>query len=135
MYFDLHCHSVASDDARGTVAQYAKWIASLRKKGYTVDGLVLTEHRGFNPALDYRAIADEFELQIYQAAELDTDTGHFLVFGVNEDLISKFDFKNVRMNAVDLVRTADASGAIAVPAHPGREKVSFIDLAADKDFS
>lgn len=133
--FDLHCHSVASDDARGTVAQYAKWIASLRKKGYRVDGLVLTEHRGFNPDLDYSAISDEFELQIYQAAELDTDTGHFLLFGVNDELLRRFDFKNVHMDAVELVKVADATGAIAVPAHPGRERVSFIDLAGEKDFA
>jgi predicted metal-dependent phosphoesterase TrpH len=135
MYFDLHCHSVASDDARGTVAQYAKWIASLRKKGFTVDGLVLTEHRGFNPALDYSAIADEYELQIYQATELDTDTGHFLLFGVNPELQRAFDFKNVRIDAVELVRIADETGAVAVPAHPGRERVSFIDLAGERDFS
>jgi predicted metal-dependent phosphoesterase TrpH len=135
MYLDLHCHSVVSDDARATVEQYAKWIASLRKKGFQVDGLVLTEHRTFDRDGDYRAVEDAYDLAVFRASELDTDAGHFLVFGVNDDLLRLFDFTDVRMDAVELVRSCDRLGAIAVPAHPGRERVSFIDLAGDRDFS
>jgi predicted metal-dependent phosphoesterase TrpH len=135
MYLDLHCHSVVSDDARATVEQYAKWIASLRRKGYRLDGLVLTEHRTFDRDGDYRAIEDAYDLAIFKASELDTDAGHFLVYGVNEELLRRFDFADVRLDAVELVRVCEAVGAIAVPAHPGRERVSFIDLAGDRDFS
>ena len=39
-YFDLHCHSIASDDSRASVEQYLKWIKSLRKKGSKIDGIV-----------------------------------------------------------------------------------------------
>ena len=49
----MHTHSVSSDDARATVEQYLKWIHSLRRKGYRVDGIVLTEHRKFDRDLDY----------------------------------------------------------------------------------
>jgi predicted metal-dependent phosphoesterase TrpH len=135
MFFDLHCHSVVSDDARATVEQYAKWIASLRRKGYRVDGIVLTEHRTFDRTGDYRALEDAYELAIFKASELDTDTGHFLVYGVNDALLRRFDFTNVRIDAVELVRECEANGAIAIPAHPGRERVSFIDLAGERDFS
>lgn len=135
MFFDLHCHSIVSDDARATVGQYAKWIASLRRKGYRIDGIVLTEHRTFDRDGDYRAIEDAYDLAIFKASELDTDAGHFLVYGVNDALLRQFDFANVRIDAVELVRRCEAEGAIAVPAHPGRERVSFIDLAGDRDFS
>ena len=135
MYLDLHCHSVVSDDARATVEQYAKWIASLRRKGYRVDGIVLTEHRTFDQQGDYRAIEDAYDVAIFKASELDTDAGHFLVYGVNDELLRRFDFANVRLDAVELVRVCEEVGALAVPAHPGRERVSFIDLAGDRDFS
>ncbi len=135
MYLDLHCHSVVSDDARATVEQYAKWIASLRRKGYRVDGIVLTEHRTFDSAGDYRRVEDAYGLLVLKATELDTDSGHFLLFGVNADLLRRFDFRDVRIPAVELVRLADATGAIAIPAHPGRENTGFVDLMGDQDFS
>jgi hypothetical protein len=53
MFLDLHSHSVSSDDSRATVEQYLKWIQVLRKREYTVDGFVLTEHRKFDSHLDY----------------------------------------------------------------------------------
>ena len=48
LYLDMHSHSVSSDDSRATVEQYVKWIQVLRKRGHTVDGIVLTEHRKFD---------------------------------------------------------------------------------------
>ena len=57
MYLDLHSHSVSSDDSRATVEQYLKWIQVLRKRGYTVDGIVLTEHRQFDADKDYSVLA------------------------------------------------------------------------------
>lgn len=135
MNLDLHCHSVASDDSRATVEQYAKWISVLRKKGYQIDGIVLTEHRGFDRVNDYRAIEDKYELLILKATELDTNCGHMLVYGVTDHLLDNFDFKNVRMDAPALVREAEASGAIAIPAHPGRERVGFVEFVDKHDFS
>ena len=61
MNLDLHCHSVSSDDSRATVEQYLKWIVSLRKKGYIVDGIVLTEHRKFDIDLDYTELSDKYD--------------------------------------------------------------------------
>ncbi|MFN8534323.1 MAG: PHP domain-containing protein [Dehalococcoidia bacterium] len=135
MYLDLHCHSVVSDDARATVEQYAKWIASLRRKGYRVDGIVLTEHRTFDRRGDYRAVEEAYDLRVFKACELDTDAGHFLVYGAGEELLRRFDLADVRIDAVELVRFCESNGAIAIPAHPGRENVSFIDLAGERDFS
>jgi predicted metal-dependent phosphoesterase TrpH len=135
MILDLHCHSVVSDDSRASVEQYAKWIGVLRKKGYRVDGIILTEHRTFDRTGDYRDLEDKYELLILKASELDTNCGHMLVYGVNDHLLKTFDFKNVRMDAPSLVREAEVSGAIVVPAHPGRERVGFVEFVDKFDFS
>lgn len=119
-YFDLHSHSVASDDSRATVEQYLKWIRSLRNRGMQVDGIVLTEHRQFNGDADYSALAMEHGVTVLKASELDTRHGHFLVYGVTEELTRSIDFSDVHMDPFLLMEAAEASGAIVVPAHPGR---------------
>ena len=120
MYLDLHSHSVSSDDSRATVEQYLKWIAVLRKRGHTVDGIVLTEHRKFDYGLDYSALAQQYDVMVLKGSELDTRYGHFLVYGVNEALTDDIDFGDVKMDARELMKAARQHEAIAIPAHPGR---------------
>ena len=57
MIIDLHSHSIVSDDGRAKVENYCQWI---RKKSMPLDGLVLTEHRLYDDASDYRHLEDEF---------------------------------------------------------------------------
>ena len=45
MIFDLHTHSIKSDDGKARVENYCQWI---RKKDLGLDGFVLTEHRQFD---------------------------------------------------------------------------------------
>ena len=127
MLLDLHTHSVASDDSRATVEQYIKWANVLRKKGKSIDGFVLTEHRQFNHNIDYSKLASESGLVILKGAELDTDTGHFLVYGISEEITNKIDFSNVNMSAQKLVDCCDIYGAVAIPAHPGRAGIGFAE--------
>jgi len=55
-YFDLHSHSTdASDDAGGTVEGYAKWIVARRKRGFHIDGFVLTRS-AFHHSVNYRSV-------------------------------------------------------------------------------
>jgi PHP family Zn ribbon phosphoesterase len=128
---DMHNHSVASDDARATVEQYAKWLTMLRGKGLEIDGFVLTEHRQFDSTADYSDLAEQYDLAIFNAAELDTDAGHFLVYGVSPELTEKFDFRNVTIHAEDLVEVAEKTGAIAVPAHIGRYNIGFCEFVSE----
>ncbi len=79
MYLDLHSHSVSSDDSRATVEQYLKWIQVLRKRGYSADGIVLTEHRKFDRDKDYSVLAAQYGVVVLKGSELDTRFGHFLV--------------------------------------------------------
>ena len=131
MFLDLHTHSVASDDSRATVEQFVRWTGVLRKKGYQIDGFVLTEHRQFDHQIDYTELGTESGLLILKGAELDTDTGHFLVYGVTEELTNEINFGNVHISAVELVEIARDLGAIAIPAHPGRAGIGFSEYLAN----
>ena len=127
MYLDLHSHSVSSDDSRATVEQYLKWIQVLRKRGNTVDGIVLTEHRKFDADLDYSALAEQYNVLVLKGSELDTRYGHFLVYGVTEPLTREIDFADVRIDARELMKAASHHGAFALPAHPGRFGIGLVD--------
>lgn len=127
----MHTHSVSSDDSRAAVEQYVKWVGVLRRKGYRMDGFVLTEHRKFDLDKDYSALAKENDVLVLKGSELDTNCGHFLVYGVTEELTRRIDFGNVHMDAAELVRTAEKCGAIAVPAHPGRFGIGFCEYVGE----
>ena len=127
MYLDLHSHSVSSDDSRATVEQYLKWIQVLRKRGFTVDGIVLTEHRQFDVDKDYSALAQQYDVLVLKGSELDTRYGHFLVYGVTGALAQDIDFSDVRIDARELMQAAGHHGAVALPAHPGRFGIGLVD--------
>jgi predicted metal-dependent phosphoesterase TrpH len=122
MILDLHSHSVASDDGRAKVENYCQWI---QKKSLPLDGFVLTEHRQFDDANDYRALEDKFGILILKASEVETEYGHVLVFGVNDDLKASFDFADIRNPLAMVIEEAKRCGAVAVPCHPGRPKVGM----------
>ena len=131
MFIDLHTHSVSSDDSRATVEQYARWVGVLRRKGHRIDGFALTEHRKFDFDKDYSDLTSANDVLIMKGSELDTNMGHFLVYGVTEALTDAIDFSNVHIDAISLVHTARETGAIAIPAHPGRFGIGLCEFAGD----
>jgi predicted metal-dependent phosphoesterase TrpH len=122
MILDLHSHSIVSDDGRAKVENYCQWI---RKRELPLDGLVLTEHRLFDDESDSRKLEDKYGLLILKASEVETEYGHVLLFGVNEDLVQAFDFSRVDLPLASVVAEANQRGAIAVPCHPGRTRVGM----------
>lgn len=129
MILDLHTHSIKSDDGRAKVGNYCQWI---RKKELPLDGFVLTEHRQFDSESDYRHLEDEYGLLILKASEVETDYGHVLVFGVNEDLVNAFDFADVRNPIGEVLAAAERCGAFAAPCHPGRKRVGLFSHYENK---
>jgi hypothetical protein len=123
---DLHLHSEASDDSRAPVEAYLKWLARKRDER-PLEGLVLTEHRQFNTAGDYRELEDRYGMLILKASEVETDYGHVLVYGVNDDILKRFDFKNVRLPAQEVITEVARMGGIAMPCHPGRPTIGLIE--------
>lgn len=122
MILDLHNHSIKSDDGRAKVENYCLWI---RNRDVPLDGFVLTEHRQFDAESDYRRLEDRFGLRILKGSEVETDYGHVLVFGVNEDLLHAFDFGRIDLPLPVVVEASRRCGAIAVPCHPGRPRVGM----------
>ena len=122
MILDLHNHSIKSDDGRAKVENYCQWI---RKRELSIDGFALSEHRQFDEGSDYRKLEDEYGLLILKASEVETEYGHVLVFGVNEDLLHAFDFSAIDLPLATVLREAERCGAVAVPCHPGRPNVGL----------
>ncbi|TMA58617.1 MAG: hypothetical protein E6J75_04945, partial [Deltaproteobacteria bacterium] len=98
MILDLHLHSELSDDSRAPVEAYLK-VLQRKRAERPLDGIVLTEHRQFDLGRDYRALEDRYGFLILNAAEVETDYGHVLVYGVNPDILARFDFTDVRLPA------------------------------------
>src|SRR5438552_1742601 len=69
MILDLHLHSELSDDSRAPVEAYLKLLQRKRRER-PLDGIVLTEHRQFDPGRDYRALEDRYGFLVLTAAEL-----------------------------------------------------------------
>ena len=125
-FLDLHSHSTdASDDAGGTVEGYLKWIAGRRKRGLRVDGFVLTEHRNFDPSVTYDDLARQYDTLVLKGAELETDVGHVLVYGIDERLKREFDFSRVDLSSADLFSAVWDFGGFAVGAHAGRPRIGI----------
>ena len=122
MLLDLHTHSIKSDDGRAKVENYCQWI---KAKNIPIDGFVLTEHRQFDDASDYSTVADKFGLTILKGAEVETEYGHVLVFGVTESLQKAFDFSNTHLSLEMVLEVSEAHGAVAAPCHPGRPRVGM----------
>ena len=127
----MHSHSVSSDDSRATVEQYLKWIQVLRKREYSIDGIVLTEHRKFDRDAEYSSLARDYDILVLKGSELDTKYGHFLVYGVTDPLLDSVDFSDVTMDPLNLMRQARSHGAIAIPAHPGRPRIGLSGFVGD----
>ena len=133
-YLDLHAHSTdASDDAGGTVEGYLKWIAARRKRGDRIDGVVLTEHRQFDPAVRYDELAERYAVTVLLGAELETDVGHVLVYGVTPALAERFDLADVALPHRELLAAVRDEGGAAVPAHAGRPRIGLWDHAQRGD--
>ncbi len=122
MRLDLHTLSFKSDDGRAKVENYCQWIL---KKELPLDGFVLTEHRQFDAESDYRHLEDQYGLVIMKASEVETDFGHVLVFGVNDDLLGALDFTDVRLPLEVVLEESSKAGAFAAPCHPGRKRVGL----------
>ncbi|MEE8079096.1 MAG: PHP-associated domain-containing protein [Pseudomonadales bacterium] len=122
MILDLHTHSIKSDDGRAKVQNYCQWI---RSRELPIDGFVLTEHRQFDLESDYSSLAKSFDLCILKGAEVETEYGHVLVFGVTEALMGEFDFSDIQLPLAQVIEAAARHDAVPVPCHPGRKRVGM----------
>jgi len=126
MILDLHAHSNASDDSRAPIEGYLKWLQKKREV-VPVDGIVLTEHRQWSSEVDYRDLEDRYDTLILRGAEVETDYGHILLYGVTDEMARRFDFTDVHLRAQEVVTEVDRMGGIATPCHPGRPSIGLCE--------
>ncbi len=126
MILDLHAHTDASEDSRAPIEGYLKWLQRKRDL-IPLDGIVLTEHRQWNPDVDYRDLEDQYGILLLRGAEVETDYGHVLIYGVNEDMTRRFDFTDVRLPAQEVIREVARLGGVAAPCHPGRPTIGLCE--------
>ena len=50
-----------------------------------------------------------------------------LVYGVNDSMLERFDFTNVRLSAQEVITDVEELGGIAVPCHPGRPTIGLCE--------
>ena len=122
MILDLHTHSIKSDDGMAKVENYCQWVSA---RQLPIDGFVLTEHRQYDAASDYSALAAKHGLVILKGSEVETEYGHVLLFGVTEALTRALDFTRVDLPLAEVLAQAERHGAVAVPCHPGRPRVGM----------
>lgn len=122
MILDLHAHSIKSDDGRAKVQNYCQWI---KTRDIAIDGFVLTEHRQFDHESDYSDLAAKHGITILKGAEVETEYGHVLVFGVTPGLQEQFDFSNIHLPLAQVLEACAEHNAVAVPCHPGRKRVGM----------
>lgn len=108
---------------------YLKWIAARRRRGYRIDGFVLTEHRHFDPAVRYDELSARYDVAVLHGAELETDVGHVLVYGITPGLARRLDFADVSLSHRELLQAVRDEGGAAVPAHAGRPRIGLWDHA------
>ena len=109
MRFDLHVHSIHSNDGSATPKEI---IGQARKHG--INGLAITDHNSLEGAIQAKSEAAGMkDFVVVRGMEVSAKEGHVLVYGIDEPI-------GRGLHAVDVVRRAGELGGIAVAAHPFR---------------
>jgi sugar phosphate isomerase/epimerase len=111
LLIDLHCHSYPkSDDSFMSVDEL---IEGAKASG--IDGVCLTEHDAFWSGDEVRELSTRHGFLVLAGSEINTDTGHTLVFGLDQ-----YEFGMHRPEFLS-ERVARRGGAI-IAAHPYRRR-------------
>ena len=108
---DLHAHSYPkSDDSFMSVDEL---IESAKAVG--LDGVCLTEHDTFWNMEEVGALSRRHDFLVLPGSEINTDTGHLLVFGLREYVFG--------LHKPDVLRHAvKMEGGVVIAAHPYRRR-------------
>lgn len=122
MLIDIHVHTHLSDDSKTAPEKY---VEAVIKSGAGLGAICFTEHRRFprDPEVGriYAELADNHGIVIIKGVEADTDLGHLLVFGLNDEVLRRFDMEHRMLKSAHLIDVIHKEGGIAIPAHPFRD--------------
>lgn len=114
MLIDLHCHTKYSGDNK---LEPVELIYAARARG--LDAVCITEHDSFRASEPIEKIAEAEGFLVFRGAEINTDKGHILAFGFQDD--SWKNEKSGYYSRIGEIRPkVQACGGILVPAHPFR---------------
>jgi len=114
LIIDLHTHTrVGSDDSFISIAQL---VEKARKSG--LDGVCITDHEWFWKPETIEELCREHDFLLLPGVEMNTDEGHFLVFGLD-----KYIFGMHRTGF--LKQVLDDVGGVMVLAHPYRRNMYY----------
>src|SRR4051794_19540552 len=106
---DLHCHSSRFSACSSLDPDTLVRLAAAAG----LDAVCLTEHDRLWPPAELDALAERHGIAVLGGAEVTTELGHVLVFGVERLPPAMF-------LAATLVEAVRAQGGVAVLAHPAR---------------
>jgi predicted metal-dependent phosphoesterase TrpH len=111
LLIDLHTHSYPKSD--DSFVEVDELIDNAKTLG--LDGICLTEHDAFWAAEEVRDLSRRHEFLVLPGCEINTDTGHVIVFGLEQYIfgLHKLDFL--------LASVRQRSGAM-IAAHPYRRR-------------
>jgi predicted metal-dependent phosphoesterase TrpH len=122
MLIDLHVHTQLSADSNVAAENYLRAAAA---KVPALDAICFTEHRLYpaDAAIGdtYAELEQQFGILIFKGIEADTNLGHLLIFGVNDEIRRRFDLTGRMHRAERLIELVHAEGGVAIPAHPFRD--------------
>lgn len=117
MIIDLHCHTRPwSDDS---FLEPAELIQQAKQAG--LDAICLTEHECFWDKKALSRLGREHGFLVLPGVEINTDDGHFLVFGIKEYSFGMWRTEYLR-------QIVDEAGGVMVLAHPYRRNFYRDDL-------
>lgn len=106
--FDLHVHTQASFDAKGSVLDLAM---EARERG--LHGFAVTDHNTVPDPEELRLAMEQTGLVILSGSEVSTVEGHVLALGVETEVEKGHSLE-------DTVAAITAQGGVAAPSHPLR---------------
>jgi predicted metal-dependent phosphoesterase TrpH len=131
MIVDLHVHTNLSADSNVAPRQYLEFAA---KSARGLGAICFTEHRLFptDPEIDrlYAELSQQFQIAVFKGVEADTDLGHLLMFGINHEVMRRFDLSSRMLKSEHVIEVLYHEGGMAIPAHPFRESGFGVRLDA-----
>jgi len=117
LIIDLHCHTKPwSDDS---FLEPTELIQQAKQAG--LDAICLTEHEWFWDKKALARLGQEHGFLVLPGVEINTDDGHFLVFGIEEYSFGMWRTEYLR-------QIVDEAGGVMVLAHPYRRNFYRDDL-------
>ena len=120
MIIDLHVHtSPLSDDSTIRLPEIIQ-----KAKQVGIDGICVTEHGRFWDTDEMAKLSEEHDFLILPGIEMNTEDGHFLVFGLERYVFG--------MHHTDfLMKELDKVGGVMIMAHPYRRNMYYGEEVED----